>query len=120
LADISEDRPKTVAVTVPPESAGTRLDSFLAGAVADLSRNRAKALIQSGQVTVGGATVKEPKHPVNAGDIAVLTMPSVESAEPAGEAIPLDIVYEDDALIVINKPAGLVVHPAPDTAAARW
>ncbi len=102
-----------VEVAVLPENAGTRLDAFLAGAVAELSRSRAKALILDGQVTIGGATVVEPKHPVNAGDRAKVTLPAPLPAAPAGEAIPLDIVYEDADLIVINKPAGLVVHPAP-------
>lgn len=98
---------------MPPESAGARLDVFLAGAIADLSRSRLKSLIQGGQVSIGGATVVEAKHPVNAGDVAAVIVPSPVPAEPAGEPIPLSVVYEDDALIVINKPAGLVVHPAP-------
>lgn len=98
---------------MPPESAGARLDAFLAGAIADLSRSRLKTLIQGGQVTIGGATVVEPKHPVNAGDVAAVIVPPPAPAEPAGEPIPLSVVYEDDALIVIDKPAGLVVHPAP-------
>lgn len=98
---------------MPPESAGTRLDAFLAGAVADQSRSRLKSLIKDGQVTIGGATVVEPKHPVNAGDVAIVTLPQPVPPEPEGEPIPLAIVYEDDALIVIDKPAGLVVHPAP-------
>ena len=98
---------------MPPESAGARLDAFLAGAIADLSRSRLKTLIQGGQVTIDGATVVEPKHPVNAGDVAAVIVPPAAPAEPTGEPIPLSVVYEDDALIVIDKPAGLVVHPAP-------
>ena len=119
MIEISEDRqdntdvPDIVEVTVPPESAGARLDAFLAGAVADLSRSRLKSLIKGGQVTIGGATVVEPKHPVNVGDVAAVTLPQAVPPMPEGEAIPLAIVYEDDDLIVIDKPAGLVVHPAP-------
>ena len=101
-----------IAVTVPSEEAGKRLDAYLAGAVADLSRSRAKALILDGRVTVGGATIVEPKRPVNSGERVVVALPPPEPAEPRGEAIPLQIVYEDDDLIVIDKPAGLVVHPA--------
>lgn len=107
------DHPTIVELAVAPESAGGRLDAYLAGAIADLSRSRAKALIQDGQVAVGGATVVEPKRPVNSGERVLVTMPPPAPAEPAGEAIPLDIAYEDDAVIVINKPAGMVVHPAP-------
>ncbi len=96
-----------------PENAGMRVDAFLAGAVTELSRSRAKALILEGHVAIGGATVVEPKHPVNAGDRVKVTLPPPEPAEPQGEDIPLSVVYEDDDLIVIDKPAGLVVHPAP-------
>lgn len=89
-----------------------RLDSWLAGAVADLSRSRAKALITEGSVAIGGATIEEPKRPVKPGETVVVTLPPPVPAEPEGEEIPLDVVYEDDDLIVIDKPAGLVVHPA--------
>ena len=92
--------------------AGMRLDAWLAGAVADLSRSRAKALITEGSVAIGGATIEEPKRPVKPGETVVVMVPPPLPAEPAGEAIPLDVVYEDDELIVIDKPAGLVVHPA--------
>ena len=93
-----------------------RLDAFLAGAVPDLSRSRAKTLILEGQVAVGGATIVEAKKPVNSGDPVSVNLPPVRAATPEGEAIPLSVVYEDDDLIVIDKPAGLVVHPA----AGNW
>jgi 23S rRNA pseudouridine1911/1915/1917 synthase len=101
-----------LALTVDEAAAGTRLDAFLAGAVRDLSRSRAKGLILSGAVAVGGATIVEPKWPVKSGESVVVNVPEPEPAEPEGEAIPLVVVYEDDDLIVIDKPAGLVVHPA--------
>ena len=101
-----------VEVVVGDADAGSRLDAYLAGAVADLSRSRAKALIVSGRVAVGGATIVEAKRPVKPGERVVVTLPPPEPAKPAGEAIPLDIVYEDADLIVIDKPAGMVVHPA--------
>ncbi len=94
------------------DDAGQRLDAWLAGAVPDLSRSRAKALIAGGSVTIGGATIEEPKRPVKPGDLVAVAMPPPVPAEPEGEAIPLEVVYEDDALIVIDKPPGLVVHPA--------
>ncbi len=101
-----------VELTVAEDAAGTRLDAWLAGAVADLGRNRAKKLIQDGHVAIGGRTIVEPKRPVKPGERVVVALPPPEPAEPAAEAIPLAIVYEDDDLIVIDKPAGLVVHPA--------
>ncbi|MEQ9691389.1 MAG: RluA family pseudouridine synthase [Bauldia litoralis] len=100
-----------IEVVVDEADAGARLDSWLAGAVADLSRSRAKALIVSGMVSVGGATIEEPKRPVKPGETVIVTVPPPEPAIPAGEAIALDIVYEDDDLIVIDKPPGMVVHP---------
>jgi len=101
-----------IEVTVGDGDSGQRLDAWLAGAVPDLSRSRAKALIAGGSVAIGGATIEEPKRPVKPGDRVTLDLPPPVPAEPAGEAIPLDVVYEDDALIVIDKPPGLVVHPA--------
>ena len=94
-----------------------RLDAWLAGAIADLGRNRAKKLIVEGRVAVGGRTIVEPKRPVKPGECVTVDLPPPEPAEPAAEAIPLAIVYEDDDLIVIDKPAGLVVHPAAGHAA---
>ena len=78
----------------------------------ELSRTRLKALILDGAVTVGERTVRDPGYRVNAGDTVAVEVPEPEDAEPAGESIPLDIVYEDSEIVVIDKPAGLVVHPA--------
>ncbi|MCC6734723.1 MAG: RluA family pseudouridine synthase [Bauldia sp.] len=103
-------------VAVTETAAGSRLDAFLATAIDGLSRSRAKALILGGHVTVGGATVVEPKHPVNAGEAVAVGIPEAEPAVPEAEAIPLSVVYEDADVIVIDKPAGLVVHPG----AGNW
>jgi 23S rRNA pseudouridine1911/1915/1917 synthase len=100
-----------VELLVPPEATATRLDAWLATAVADLGRNRAKRLILDGRVAVGGATVREPKRAVTAGDRVAVELPPAEPATPEPETIPLAILYEDDDLIVVDKPAGLVVHP---------
>jgi len=99
-------------VTIPAEADGSRLDRALAAQVPSLSRSRLKALILSGQVAVEGRTVSDPSAQVKSGQHVTVDLPPPEPAKPQGEAIPLSIVYEDDALIVIDKPAGLVVHPA--------
>ena len=100
-----------------PDAAGARLDQWLAGALgADFSRNRVQALIRQGAVSVGGNVVSEAKRKVAEGDLISVALPEPERATPQGEEIPLDILYEDSELIVINKPAGLVVHPG----AGNW
>jgi 23S rRNA pseudouridine1911/1915/1917 synthase len=102
----------TETVTVAAEEAGQRLDRVLAARIPALSRSRLKALILDGQVQVAARTIRDPAAHVNSGDIVTVTLPPPEEPEPKGEEIPLTIVYEDDALIVIDKPPGLVVHPA--------
>jgi 23S rRNA pseudouridine1911/1915/1917 synthase len=94
---------------VEPEAAGQRLDRFLAARLAELSRTRIAELIESGHVRVNGLPSK-PSHRVTAGDaieIEILPRPPLEAAP---EAIPLDVLYEDDDVIVVNKPAGMTVH----------
>jgi 23S rRNA pseudouridine1911/1915/1917 synthase len=102
-----------VEVVVDADVAGGRLDAVLAKAHTVLSRNRIKDLILAGAVTIDGVTVSEPKYRLTAGETIVLLAPPPEDAEPHPENIPLDILYEDDQLIVVNKPVGMVVHPAP-------
>jgi len=104
-------RKETVIAT--PLDAGARLDRVLAARIEGLSRTRLKALILEGAVTIGGRTIRDPEHRVNAADTIDVGVPSSEEPEPKAENIPLTIVYEDDDLIVIDKPRGLVVHPAP-------
>lgn len=99
-------------VTVADADSGERLDRLLARDIAALSRTRLKALILDGAVAVGGRTIRDPGHRVNVGDKIEVTVPPPDEPKPKPENIPLDIVYEDDELIVINKPSGLVVHPA--------
>ncbi|MBN1137585.1 MAG: RluA family pseudouridine synthase [Anaerolineae bacterium] len=94
------------------DSGGARLDRFLAQQTANLSRSAIQRLIDAGQVTVNGEPVKT-SYKVRPGDLVVAWVPQPEQVGPAAEAIPLDIVYEDQALIVVNKPAGMVIHPAP-------
>jgi 23S rRNA pseudouridine1911/1915/1917 synthase len=109
MADLSSQR---FEITAGAEDKGARLDRFLADRIAELSRTRLKALILEGAVEVSGRTVRDPEYRVNAGDEIAVGIPEAEPAKPAGEKIPLDIVYEDKDVVVIDKPAGLVVHPA--------
>lgn len=101
------------AFAVQPEHHGIRLDRLLSDFVPSLSRTRIKALILEGRLTLAGRTVTEPSHRVNSGDALVLTVPPPVDDRPRPQARALDIVFEDEHLIVIDKPAGLVVHPAP-------
>ncbi|MBL8576551.1 MAG: RluA family pseudouridine synthase [Mesorhizobium sp.] len=95
-----------------PDAAGRRLDQWLTHTLgADFSRSRVQALIRQGAVAVGGKPADDPGRKLKAGDVLDLNLPEPEAAEPVGEDIPLDILYEDAELVVINKPAGLVVHP---------
>jgi len=102
-----------VEVVVDAEMAGGRLDAALAKAHSVLSRSRIKDLILTGAVSIDGKPVSEPKYRLSAGETIILLAPPPEDPEPQAENIPLDILYEDDQLIVINKPVGMVVHPAP-------
>jgi 23S rRNA pseudouridine1911/1915/1917 synthase len=95
---------------VPKASAGLRLDRFLALELPQYSRSRLQQLIRDGFVRPNGKTAR-PRDILRAGDVVDLTEPPPEKIDNQPEAIPLDILFEDDDLIVINKPAGLVVHP---------
>ena len=97
--------------------AGVRLDRFLSERLPELSRTRVQSLIKEGHVSSGRATIVDVKYRVKPGDRFTLSLPHAAPPEPSGEAIPLNVVYEDDALIVIDKPAGLVVHPGAGHAA---
>jgi 23S rRNA pseudouridine1911/1915/1917 synthase len=97
---------------IPPDMAGWRLDRALAGLVTTLSRERIKALISSGQVTIDGTPVRDPATKAKAGSKAIILIPAPRPAHNEAQDIPLTIVHEDDHLLVVDKPAGLVVHPA--------
>jgi len=103
--------------TATPDDAGTRLDKWLAGWT-NLSRTRLRALIETGQVRANGDIVKSPTTKIKDGiEYALLVPPPIDDT-PIAENIPLDIVHEDDTLIVVNKPAGMTVHPAPGSRSA--
>jgi 23S rRNA pseudouridine1911/1915/1917 synthase len=103
---------RKVEASVRADEANGRLDRFLASKFSEWSRTRLKRLILDGRVRVGGRTISDPEYRVKPAERIELVVPPPEPAKPGAENIPLDIVHEDSELIVINKPAGLVVHPA--------
>lgn len=106
---------------VSPETAGERLDRYLAAAMAllpgadeaSLSRSRLKSLVLDGHVHLNGETITDPSRKIKPGEVYTVGQPAAIAAIPEAQAIALNVVYEDDQLIVVDKPAGLVVHPAP-------
>jgi len=100
------------SLMVSEQEAGERLDRFLALRLPEHSRTRLKALILEGHVEMGGVTITDPGTKLSAGLSLFIDLPEAVPAEPLGEPIPLVVVYEDQDLLVIDKPAGLVVHPA--------
>jgi len=108
--DISEQRTLPVAVAVH----GQRLDKALTGLVPELSRSYLQQLLEQGLVTINGQISNKPAHKVKVGDVIVITIrPTQQSQAFTPERLQLDVVYEDEHLLVIHKPVGLVVHPAP-------
>lgn len=105
-------RGSIIEARIGAESAGARLDRALADAIPTLSRERIKALIGDGAVTRDGAAVFDGSRRVEAGDAFAVAVPDAAPATAAAQDIPLVIVHEDEHLIVVDKPAGLVVHPA--------
>ena len=104
-------------IVTSEDADGQRLDQWLAAAFGgEFSRSRLQALIRDGHVTIDSAVVTEPKRRLSPGVRVCVALPEPDPAAPAGEAIRLDILYEDADLIVINKPAGLVVHPGAGNA----
>jgi 23S rRNA pseudouridine1911/1915/1917 synthase len=104
------------SITAQMNDEGQRLDRFIAAQVPDLSRSRVRDLIKAGQVSTSGRTIIEPDYRVKPDEIFAIGVPDAVVALPLPEPIPLSVLYEDSQLIVIDKPAGLVVHPA----AGNW
>ncbi|MCF7818557.1 MAG: RluA family pseudouridine synthase [Kiritimatiellales bacterium] len=103
------------SISVEASQRGQRLDVFLSAAVPAVSRSQWKALITDGLVQVNGASSK-PNQKLQAGDAICWSIPAAAPSEAQAEDIPLDVLFEDDAVLVLNKPAGLVVHPAAGNA----
>jgi 23S rRNA pseudouridine1911/1915/1917 synthase len=99
-------------VQVTPEDAGERVDAFLAAHVETLTRSAAARLLEEGHVTVGDRPLAK-NYRLTGGETLSVELPEPETADVRPQNIPLDVVYEDDDVIVVNKPKGLVVHPAP-------
>lgn len=103
--------PKNHIFCIPPDAAGSRLDAFIASALPSLSRSQAKRLIDGGRATVNGEAAKAART-LREGDRVAVEVPPPAPSCLQPEAIPLDVLYEDRDLIAVNKPAGMVVHPA--------
>lgn len=113
---MSEESEDVFSFTASENHRGARLDKVLFEQLGDYSRSRLQALIKDGQVFINGESCTQPSQKIKDGDEIELEIPAPVEAEPKPENIPLDIVYEDEDLIVINKQAGLVVHPG----AGNW
>src|SRR6201992_2991216 len=107
--DSTDDRRTALA---GDDHAGWRLDRFLAAALPDFSRSRLQQLLEEGAVSLGARTIKDANHRVEPAENYQVPVPPAARAAPQGQDSPREVVYEDKALIVINKPAGLVVRPA--------
>ncbi|MCI2058169.1 MAG: RluA family pseudouridine synthase [Oscillibacter sp.] len=101
-----------LTLQVPASAAGTRADVFLASAAEGLTRNAAQRLLLGGHVTAGGAPVEKSLR-LEGGEVLEVEIPDPEPVDVRPQDIPLDVVYEDSDVIVVNKPKGMVVHPAP-------
>jgi 23S rRNA pseudouridine1911/1915/1917 synthase len=107
------DRDNITNLEIPADAAGQRLDRVLTGLLPDMSRSRLQALLSEGRIEMDGHTATDASRKVKGGEKVSVTVPPPVDSRIEAQDIPLDIVYEDEHLIVVNKPAGLVVHPAP-------
>ena len=101
-----------IILTVPEEASGLRLDKWLTSQIEDLTRTAVQNLVESGGVLVNGKTVAK-NYKQKVGDVVEINNPEPVELNTEPENIPLDIIYEDSSLLVVNKPKGMVVHPAP-------
>lgn len=111
-AQTPADGAQELQLTVPEEQGGARLDRYLTSALEDFTRSRVQSLIRAGHVSSPNGVIADPGSKVKAGDMLTVVVPPAEPAEPRGQVMPLTVVFEDADVIVIDKPAGLVVHPA--------
>jgi 23S rRNA pseudouridine1911/1915/1917 synthase len=102
---------KTITLKVTQDESGQRLDSYIASSASGLTRSATAGLIESGLVIVDGAAAKKAGYKLRGRETIVISAPEAARSEVAPEDIPLDVIYEDDSIIVVNKPAGMVVHP---------
>ena len=111
--DPAEGAEKNCTVTVPSEMNGRRLDVLLSELLEDCSRSVCRKLIEEGRVCSGDTVFRKAGQKMRGGEVLTVTIPQPEEIHIEAEDIPLDILYEDDDVIVVNKPKGMVVHPAP-------
>ncbi len=111
--DDSFEEQTTHHLTVADDERKLRLDKLLAQRLPELSRSRIQSLMAEGMVLLDNAVVDNANYRVKSGQSITLTLPPAEDADPVPQDIPLDIVFEDEHLLVVNKPSGMVVHPAP-------
>ena len=109
----AQPSPDAIEIVAGPSACGQRTDRFLADAIGTLSRSRVKSLMQDGAVLRDNVALRDPAEPVRPGAVFVVQPPAAVPARPEPQHIPFEILHEDADLIVIDKPAGLVVHPAP-------
>ena len=107
------DVQQRIEITIDEEMKGTRLDLVLSACLEEFSRSFIQKLFENDRIYVDGQNCREKKLKAVAGSVVAVDIPEPEKLEVEAENIPLDIVYEDDDLLVVNKPAGMVVHPAP-------
>ncbi len=105
------DQARALRLVVGEDGAGVRLDRWLAAHVTDVSRVRLQGAIEGGHVTINGGEARKPSHRLRAGDVVDVVIPALPPEELVPEAIALTVVYEDDDVMVVDKPAGMVVHP---------
>ena len=103
---------ENIFLSVPPEFSDTRADRFLSEQLPDLSRSRIQQLISDGNITVNGKAVKSSRK-LTGGECLEVHIPETAGTEILPQNIPLDILYEDDDVLIVNKPKGMTVHPAP-------
>lgn len=102
-----------ITLIVEKDEGKQRLDKFLVGRLSPLTRTRIQALMDDHRLTCCNKIITSPSHKVKEGEVYTLHIPQIREATPQAENIPLAIIYEDEDLLVLNKPAGMVVHPAP-------
>ena len=107
------DAETRIEIRIGPEDDGARLDRALQRHLPEFSRTRLKQLILDGRVESGGQALRDPSRRASSGGLVSIALPQPDDPEPAAQAIALDVQFEDEHLIVIDKPAGMVVHPAP-------
>lgn len=107
-----DNKPRSLSFVIQEEQAHQRVDFFLSHQQIDLSRSRIKKLLEDGLITINGLVLTKPAYSLRPGDEIVVELPEPSVSVILPENIPLDLVYEDEAILVVNKPAGMVVHPA--------